>query len=501
MQLGVYCDYCKQDPGCGYWYGSGFAPLTGQAVGVPWGFPFQCGGMFMAPFNSQTTTAAFLGTTDPVAKMAIAKTWCCGVSSTTCKQEPGCHWYVKEMGGQCDSGSGVSMTTFTCAGGLYDSPVSNPYIGMQMGMTCGRDPTSASCKNLLMGELGQYCCGKMMEGGDKCSQEDYFGCQKTFFKLGGMCKSPCTGAKYDTPCPFEDAALCMNLKAMSCNATNTPDGCLMAMGQYCCGSGTCTSDYGCKKEFFEKSTRGMALCQPPGGAPFQCPEVSIYKCPFNDPFVCGQCAGSATVITDSGLPVFNATCTAALQNHCCGDTNMTCPQSDHACQSYFFATGYTCKPLKDYNNCHNGFYDLGQCNGFRPTAPFCENQFCKDNAYQIPCAVGQILPYCCGEDADTCSLDPQCQNLVFRMFNSPFATTLKTTMVTYGPKAFQNLADKPCPWQCSWTNMTRSPTKAPSTKAPTGKPTSKSPTAAPKKSSATGLSALVALVAMLVTLF
>jgi len=286
------------------------------------------------------------------------------------------------------------------------------------------------------------------------------------------------------------------LNQLQCNPESPSAECQNAVASYCCKNGACTQDYGCKQVFFEAG----------GMCPFNCGTTGIYKCPFNDPYVCGQFAlptGSCydtTTSSATGLPVFSANCTATLQDHCCGDTNMTCPLTDMGCKTAFFLSGATCLSEDyDYKNCHNGFYDYGPCNGFLPTAPFCNNQMCIDNPYSIGCATGAILPYCCGSSKDTCSLDPQCRHLVFPMFNAPGTSMadLKTTMVGYGPASFQMSNQYPCRWQCTWANSTKSPTMAPGT--PTKAPTTKSPTKAPKKSSASGVSVLVSIVALAIS--
>jgi len=236
-----------------------------------------------------------------------------------------------------------------------------------------------------------------------------------------------------------------------------------------------------------------------------CGDEGIFACPFNDPYICGQfnpmvpnatCADT-TVSTTTGLPSFSTTCLPTLQEYCCGATNTTCPLTDMACKTAFFLSGQTCKPARDYSNCHNGFYDYGPCNGFDPkTAPFCNVQVCIDNPYSVACATSQILPYCCGSSKDTCSLDSQCRNMVFPMFNAPGTnwSDLKTTMVHYGPAGFQDSAVYPCRWQCTWVNATHAPTKSPNTGSKA--PTTKTPTMAPKKSSASVVSILVSVVAL-----
>jgi len=314
--------------------------------------------------------------------------------------------------------------------------------------------------------------------------------------MGGECETDCI---YDTPaadCAFEDAAFCASISSICNDPTNSD--CMAAVEAYCCTGDVCTQDYGCKQEFFEMGGMcNMKMCPTTGAT------AGIYACPFNDPYICGQfamgsCKGT-TVSTTTGLPVFPTDmCKSTLRDYCCGDTNMTCPLTDMACKTTFFISGATCSPDYDYNNCHNGegFYDYGPCNGFLPNAPFCNSQVCIDNPYSIGCAIGQILPYCCGNDKDSCNLDMQCRNLVFPLFNAPGTPPemLKTTNVSFGPAPYQGLASKPCGYQCTWTNMTKSPTKAPS--VPTKAPTTKSPTKAPKKSAASGISVFVSALAL-----
>lgn len=489
-----YCGGCTQDWGCkATYYAMGYPAVLGQ----PWSYPYMCmDGIYdpnTMPFPSLMANEALgaAGTNETLTIAVIAEN-CCGTSATTCLNAPICHEYQNEWGYMCPS-----ATPYMCTGGLFDSPIGNPYLAGMMGMACAMGTNTSSCVNFTLGdEMRQYCCGEMGAGGVNCNANEYHGCQQSFFKAGGMCDMDCDyGMDPVTTCPFEDAAFCDSLANLMCDPENPSEQCQEAVATYCCMDGPCTQDYGCKQVYFEAG----------GACPMDspCAAVGIYACPFNDPYICGQfnkmvpgatCAD--TYVAASGLPVFSDSCQTTLEDYCCGETNMTCPQYDLACKTTFFLSGATCKSY-GYSNCHNGIYNYGPCNGFSLSAPFCNTQACIDNPYSLVCATGSILPYCCGGSKDSCSLDPQCRALVFPMFNAPGTAQadLKTTMVTYGPAGFQNSASYPCRWQCTWANVTHAPTKPPSH---TMAPTTKSPTAPPKKSSASGVSTFVSVVALVI---